>query len=101
MDFENKKILYLFNSGRKDRINNIKNFPNDFYYYYFQLKNKSYDVNAIELSENGDTSLFISVLKNFEKIFIKYWKIPFYGSKIFSLKNFLMILKSNILIITN
>ena len=99
MKYDN--ILFVFNSGRKQRIDSNKLFPNDFFYYYFHIKNLSNQTDLIEISEEPHSSIIRTFIGIFEKFFIKFMQLPFYGSKLLTFKNLKKIVYSKTLIFTN
>ena len=46
-----KKILFIFNEGREQKLQNIEFYAKDFFYHYVDLKNENYDVDYIQISE--------------------------------------------------
>ena len=69
-----KKILYLYTSGRKERLDDLKfgNAPRDFLYGYTYLKNQGLDVDYLETDHFPQ-----------EKQYLEYWKL-FYRNKKFA-----------------
>ena len=64
-------ITYIYSGGRKEKLNNLE--ATDFFYGYLELKNKSLNINFIELS-NKKTGFF-------DKAIIKLTKLPIYFFK--------------------
>lgn len=80
-----KKVIYIFKGGRKSKLeeNNIESV--EFFYGYTFLKEKGYDVEIIEFDSNiNKKNVF---LKFIDKLFNKFFSLPMYSSKLFSLNN--------------
>jgi glycosyltransferase involved in cell wall biosynthesis len=93
-------FLYIFNEGRQKRINEL-GAPQDFFYFYNKLKQKTASTTFIELQELDTKYIYMRIIKTIEKVFIKYLKIPLYGHKLLSTQNFLLMKRSKHLILTN
>ena len=80
-----KKILFIFNEGREQKLQNIEFYAKDFFYHYVDLKNENYDVDYIQISElNLDFNNW--AIKFIEKLIRKITNIPFYHTKLLSKK---------------
>lgn len=96
------KILYIFGSGRSNRIKveNIKS--TEFFYSYFYLKNKYPLTNLIEMKEEKpQQELSYKFLLIIDKILRKLTNLPFYFNLITTKNNFVEIFKANKIIATN
>lgn len=96
------KILYVFGSGRKNRIEveNIKS--TEFFYSYFYLKNKYPQTSLIEMKEEKpQQELSYKFLLVIDKILRKLTNLPFYFNLITTKSNFVKIFKANKIIATN
>ncbi len=93
-------ILYLFNEGRSERIKH-KDGPKDFFYFYHDLDESIFDKSFIELKDLRSQNLFFKLLKFFEKLIIKFIKLPTYAHKIISTENLKKIKRSDLVILTN
>jgi glycosyltransferase involved in cell wall biosynthesis len=95
-------ILYIFGSGRKEKIltNNLDS--SEFFYGYFHMKSKFKDIDSIEMLPNGaDLKKHQKVLEFFDKVFRKLTNLPFYIHLILSKNNFKKIRKAELVISTN
>lgn len=95
------KILYIFGSGRLDRIKskNIKTY--EFFYGYFHLKNQ-FSVDIVEmLEEKPPIKITQKILLLIDKILRKITNLPFYFNLILSFANLKKIWKADIIIATN
>ena len=93
----NKKILYLFGEGRISRLNNLSESSDEFFYGYDYIKNIYQETSIIEMS-SGKRRIIFSFI---DKVLRKVTKHGFFLSHIFTLKNTLKIIKSDIVIATN
>ena len=94
------KYTYVFNEGRSERLNSEKS-PKDFFYFYSELKKNNIKTGFIELQNNNSKNIPLNLFMIFEKIFIRFFQLPFYGHKIISNKNIKKLLNSENIIITN
>ena len=95
-----KKILFIFNEGREQKLQNIEFYAKDFFYHYLDLKNENYDVDYIQISElNHDFNNW--AIKFIEKLVRKITNIPFYHTKLLSKKNITKINDAEIIVFTN
>lgn len=84
-------ITYIYSGGRKDKLKNLE--ASDFFYGFLELKNKSLNINFIELSDKK-TGFF-------DRAVIKLTKLPIYFLKSLNLKNINIIRKSKNIIFIN
>jgi len=89
---EMKKITYVFINGRIKNIKENTVESQEFYYGSLFLKSQGLDVHIIEFNENSVRNS--TLLKLFDKILSKYFSLPFYTSKVTSLKNLKVFLKT-------
>lgn len=96
------KILYVFGSGRKDRIQLEDISSTEFFYGYFYFKDKYENIDLIEM-KNEDSPVQIShrFLLIVDKILRKLSNLPFFLNLISTISNFKKIYNSNIIIATN
>ena len=87
-----KKITYLFITGRKENIEKNTIEAEEFYYGSLFLKSKGLEVEIIEFDDNLNKYNFL--LKGIDKILSKYCSLPFYTSKVTSIKNLKVLLKT-------
>tara|TARA_B100001250_G_scaffold375154_1_gene362516 strand:- start:3765 stop:4904 length:1140 start_codon:yes stop_codon:yes gene_type:complete len=96
------KILYIFGSGRKEKILTSDLDSSEFFYGYFHMKSKFKDIDSIEMLPNGaNLSKYQSILEFFDKVFRKLTNLPFYIHLIQSKNNFSKINNADLLISTN
>ncbi len=95
-------ILYIFGSGRKEKILTNKLDSSEFFYGYFYLKSKFKDIDSIEMLPN-DTELknYQKFLEFFDKVFRKLTNLPFYIHLILSRSNLSKIKNAELVISTN
>ncbi len=95
-------ITYVFGSGRKEKIqkNNFK--AKEFFYGYNHFLKTDHNLNIIEM-EVEDPKVFglKKILRLLDKIFRKFTNLPFFFTEILSFKNFITLLKTDKLIVTN
>lgn len=96
------KILYVFGSGRKDRIK-IQDFSStEFFYGYFYFKDKYENIDLIEMKkEELPVQISHKFLLVVDKILRKLSNLPFFFNLINTTSNFKKIYNSNIVIATN
>ena len=101
-NFQNKNlnILYVYNEGREEKINNFNNFSKDFFYYYFDLKQENYSVDFIEINKTNQEE-FSKVFKFVEKLLRKLTSLPLYYSKLLTKTNQKKVKVADIIIFTN
>ena len=87
-----KKITYVFINGRIKNIEENTVESTEFYYGSLFLKSQGLDVNIVEYNDNPVRDSIS--LKLFDRILSKYFSLPFYTSKVTSLKNLKVFLKT-------
>ena len=90
-----KDIIYIFKSGRIDRINQDSEYAKEFFYSYKSLKNKNLNLTVIEDKEglNKWFTLFEKILRKFN--------LPIFYSKLVNKKNLNILKNSDIIFSTN
>jgi len=89
---EMKKITYVFINGRIKNIEENTVESKEFYYGSLFLKSQGLDVHIIEFNDKSVRKNIF--LKFFDKVLSKYFSLPFYTSKVTSLKNLKVFLKT-------
>lgn len=98
---KNKKIIYFYVSGRKNRIESDTTGSKEFFYGYKYL-NKTNKVEIIEFNDNLPKSkLTISILDFFDKVLRKLTSLPIFTREIVSFYNLKKIQESDYLVLTN
>ena len=92
-----KKITFVFGSGRKNKIESEKNYAKEFFYSYFDLKKKYVDTNLIEFNDNNRNRLLI----NIDKLLRKLSGLSFFTNSIIKGENYKVLKNSDIVIATN
>ena len=94
------KIKYIFKSGRKNRINSLKNFPNEFFYGYPYLIENGFDVEIIEENDLKihNNTILISYINKFLNLFLDFPLLHFV--KLLNKKNLTLLNNADILITT-
>ena len=96
------KILYIFGSGRKDKILSKNLDSSEFFYGYFHMKSKFNEVDSIEMLPNGAKLKTNQKLLEFlDKVLRKITNLPFYIHLILSKRNYHKIKNSELIIATN
>ncbi len=88
-------ITFLFNSGRKKRLDQNYQFPKEHFYGYFSFKKNFINTKFIEYDEDEDR--FSLAIRFFRKI----TKFPIYTEKLINRENKKIISDSDILIFSN
>jgi len=91
-----KNILYIFNIGRKARLSDDTERPEDFFYGYSEFKKKDNTTELLELSEKPNY-----ILSPIFKIIRKISRIPIYTEKLASINGIKKILYANTIVATN
>lgn len=97
-----KNILYIFGSGREEKIvkNNLDS--SEFFYGFFHLKSKFKNVNSIEMLPNDSVLKKHQFFLNFiDKVLRKLTNLPFYTHLITSKNNYSKIKKADLILSTN
>ena len=93
---ENKKITYVFISGRKERILNDKEtFAKEFFYGFNYFKDKYEHVKIVEFKEVR------TIFNLFYKILNKISDLPFYGNYLINKENYKVLKNTDELVLTN
>lgn len=92
---ENKKIRYVFSSGRIEKLNDPR-YAREFFYGYDFFKNKVQDINFIEYKNNKN--LFLKVI---DKIFRKILNLPIYFEISHTKSNMRELKNSDLVVFTN
>jgi glycosyltransferase involved in cell wall biosynthesis len=98
---KNPSILYIFGFGRSKLINSEKVYPNDFFYGYFDVKDKYKKTSFIEFESGIKNNFFNKVLTIFSKILRKLTKLSFFFENICTYKNFKILMRSDKVVLTN
>tara|TARA_B100001029_G_C15060319_1_gene457870 strand:- start:157 stop:1248 length:1092 start_codon:yes stop_codon:yes gene_type:complete len=88
-----KKITFVFLSDRKKRLETGDSYAKEFFYSYHHLNSRYKNVKIIEFDNSKDSFL--------DKLLRKLSDLPFFSSKIINKENFKILLKNNVLILTN
>lgn len=98
---KSSKILYIFGSGRLERIKSKDIKTYEFFYGYFHLKNQ-FSIDIVEmLEEKPPTKLTQKILLFVDKVLRKFTNLPFYFNLIISWTNLKKIWKADTIISTN
>jgi glycosyltransferase involved in cell wall biosynthesis len=98
---KNPSILYIFGFGRSKLINSEKVYPNDFFYGYFDVKNKYTKTSFIEFESEIKNNFFNKILSIISKILRKLTKLSFFFENICSYKNFKILMHADKVVLTN
>ena len=95
-------ILYVFGSGRSDRIKDNEIQTEEFFYGYFHIKKEYKNTDFIEMKNEVKPERFSqSILLFFDKVFRKLTNLPFYMNLICTKENYKKIAKADKIIATN
>tara|TARA_B100001996_G_C18663667_1_gene594058 strand:+ start:977 stop:2125 length:1149 start_codon:yes stop_codon:yes gene_type:complete len=98
---KDKKIIYFYVSGRKNRIESNTTGSKEFFYGYKYL-NKKNIVEIIEFNDNLPKRKFtVNILDFFDKVLRKLTSLPIFTREIVSFYNLKKIQASDYLILTN
>ena len=92
---EDKKVRYVFSSGREEKFNN-PSFAKEFFYGYDFFKDRFKDVNFIEYKTNKN--LLLNVI---DKILRKISNLPFYFEVSHTRSNKSELENSDLIVFTN
>jgi glycosyltransferase involved in cell wall biosynthesis len=96
------KILYIFGSGRKEKIRTNNYASSEFFYGYFYMQTKFNSVDSIEMLPNDEDINGSRKILNFvDKVVRKLTNLPFFTHLMLSKKNFRKIKEAEIIISTN
>lgn len=97
-----QNILYIFGSGRKERIAQSNLNSKEFFYGYFSFEEEFGEIDIVEMLPS-DT--FVKGLRKFteilDKVLRKLSNLPFFFHLIFSFENFKKIFRSTHIVSTN
>ena len=93
---KNSKLIYIFQNGRKDRLNN-KEFPKEFFYGYQWVSKKFKNSEIIEFSKNRNSKVVYSISRMLEKLS----GLPFFLDKIMKKENYKKFKDADLIIMTN
>ena len=96
----NKKILFVFNEGRRNKFSSLDLFAKDFFYYYFEFIKDNYVVNFIEIDSTKVHSKF-NPRYFFERTLRKITNLSFHGSKLLTKENKKKFFEADYIIFTN
>ena len=94
-----KSITYIFSGGRKKNFESGKYLAKEFYYGITSLSESKYKINIIEF-DNSKTK-FSNYLNFQDRVLSKILSLPISFSKVVSVKNFKVLLKTDELILIN
>ncbi len=92
-----KNLTYIYQKGRKDRLTNLEESSKEFFYGFFNLKDKFNDYKIIEFHDDFKNNIFTYINKFLRKIS----GLPFFSEYLHSKKNNKIIKNSDLLITTN
>ena len=96
------KILYIFGSGRREKIRTNNYASSEFFYGYFYMKSKFNSIDSIEMLPNDEDINGSRKILNFvDKVVRKLTNLPFFTHLMLSKKNFRKIKEAEIIISTN
>lgn len=97
-----QNLLYIFGSGRKERIAQSNINSKEFFYGYFSFEEEFGEIDIVEMLPS-DT--FVKGLRKFteiiDKVLRKLSNLPFFFHLIFSFENFKKIIRSTHIVSTN
>jgi len=94
-----KSITYIFSGGRKSNFESGKYLAKEFYYGITDLSESKYKVNVIEFDD--PKTKFSQYLSFQDRILSKIFSLPISFSKVVSVKNFKILMKTDELILIN
>ena len=97
---KNTKILFFYQSGRKDKLKSQEPYAEEMFYGYQYFKNKKYNVEIIEFSEYKKilNKIYYFV---FERNFRNIIKLPVYWSFLTNNKNVNKLISSDYAVFSN
>ena len=78
-----KNLTYIYQKGRKDRLTNLEESSKEFFYGFFNLKDKFNDYKIIEFHDDFKNNIFSYINKFLRKIS----GLPFFSEYLHSKKN--------------
>lgn len=95
-----KKITFVFQSGRIHRLNSEKqSYSKEFFYAFHNFKKEFSTVNIIEFKDSN--KIMQKIMQKISKILRYLTTIPFYFEKIINIENFKILQNSQHVIFTN
>ncbi len=92
-----KKITYIYQAGRENRMNDMENSAREFFYGYFHMKKNNTDTTYLEFDIQSKSSF-----SNFFNTFMrKLTGLPFFSNLVINLKNKKILRNSEKIIATN
>ncbi len=101
MNPKNPSILYIFGFGRSELINSEKVYPNDFFYGYFDVKNKHSKTDFIEFESEIRKNFYNNIFSIVSKVLRKLTKLSFFFENICTYKNFKILMHNDKIVLTN
>jgi glycosyltransferase involved in cell wall biosynthesis len=96
------KLLYIFGSGRTEKIRTNNYASSEFFYGYFYMLSKFNSIDSIEMLPNdADIKGSRKILNFVDKVVRKLTNLPFFTHLMISRKNFRKIKEAEIIISTN
>ncbi len=92
-----RKITYIYQAGRAERMQNMESSAKEFFYGYFYMKEQLKDVNFLEFNVNTDKFL----RKYFNQFLRKISGLPFFSDLILSKAYRKTLLNSKTIVCTN
>jgi len=99
-NYEND-VVYVFGSGRKEKIESNENFGEEFFYGYLHLEKKGYKLDIIETKKQDISEINRSILKFTERLLSKLTRLTFYLSALISIQNLRKLYKSKNIVSSN
>ena len=94
-------MTYIFGSGRSNYIYSEENFPKEFFYGYFDMRNKLDHINFIEFIPKNKKGVFNTFLFFLSKLLRKVTKLSFFIENVCTFKNFRTLLQTKHIVLTN
>ena len=94
-----KNITYVFSQGRKNLFLNNEFQAREFFYGLTEFDIQDFNLNVLEFDDRPFKNVFI--FKFLDKVMTKFLSLPFYTSKISSLKNLRILFHSDKIILIN
>lgn len=94
-----KNITYIFSGNRKENYLENKIQAKDFYYGLTELDQEKFKIDVIEFEDKKNFLNYI--FKFIDKIFSKFLSLPFYSSKICTIRNLRLLFKSDYIVLIN
>ena len=94
----NQKLIYIFGSGRKKKIDSDQNYPKEFFYSYHHIKNYFTNVDLLEFDDENSSNKLTLFL---DKVLRKISGLSFFTNSITSKRNYRTLKSADIVIATN